>query len=258
MTAVSFAQRLYQFPLGVFGIALATAIFPALARQADDQQGFTETLRRGLRLVVFIGLPASVGLVLVRRPLAAVLLQGGAFGPDDSARVARVLLGYASGVWAYSMIHLLTRAMYARGDARTPVKVACVVVVLNVALNCTLIWTPLREAGLAWSTAVCAVIQVAALLWRTQSSVGRVVDAPVRSSWFRTAALTVLMALAVGVLMAGIPPTQRWAASLAALLGAVALGAGVVLAGAAALRMQEPRWAMGKARKQEGTKARSG
>ena len=91
------AQRLYEFPLGVFGIAVATAIFPAMARESHDRAAFVSTLRRGLRLTVFIGLPASAGLLAMREPLAATLFQGGRFtalsGPggvlfkagDDSA-----------------------------------------------------------------------------------------------------------------------------------------------------------------------------
>ena len=161
LSTLGYAQRLYQFPLGVFGIAVATAIFPALSRAADEKGAFADTLRRGLRLVVFIGLPASAGLVLVRTSLAAAVFEGGRFSPDDTARVGRILLGYAPAVWAYSMVHVLTRGFYARGNSVTPVRIAIGVVALNLALNCTLIWTPLREAGLAWSTAVCAMIQAA-------------------------------------------------------------------------------------------------
>ena len=183
MAAVSFAQRLYQFPLGVFGIAVATAIFPLLSKQVNDPEAFGSTVRRGLRLVVFIGLPASIGLMLVRQPLTAVILQGGEFTADDTARVGRVLLGYAPAIWAYSMTHVLTRALYAHGDAKKAMKVAVSMVALNVLLNCTLIWTPLKEAGLAWSTAFCAVLQAILL----SGVVGRygitVVDRAVASSW---------------------------------------------------------------------------
>jgi putative peptidoglycan lipid II flippase len=164
MASVSFAQRLYQFPLGVFGIAVATAIFPLLARQADEPEAFAATMQRGLRLVLFIGLPASAGLVLVREPLTAVILQGGAFAMENTRRVGFVLLGYAPAIWAYSMVHVLTRGFYARGDSKTPVRIAVSVVALNLVLNCALIWTPLKEAALAWSTAACSTIQALVLL----------------------------------------------------------------------------------------------
>ncbi|MHC4948127.1 MAG: murein biosynthesis integral membrane protein MurJ [Planctomycetota bacterium] len=246
MAAVTFAQRLYQFPLGVFGIAVATAIFPLLARQRDDGDAFAATVRRGLRLVVFIGLPASAGLVLVRVPLASVVLEGGAFSAADTRRVGAVLLGYAPAIWAYSMIHVLTRAFYARGESARPVRVAVGMVGLNLLLNCTLIWTPLREAGLAWSTAICAVAQSALLLAMLRRDGRPVVTRPVLASWGRTAAATAAMTLVVATCGAWLPPAETWLASLAALLIQVAAGAGTIVAAALALRMPELAWALGR------------
>ena len=246
MSAVSFAQRLYQFPLGVFGIAVATAIFPALARQAADPEAFADTLRRGLRLVVFIGLPASAGLMLVGQPLATVILQGGDFTADDSARVAFVLMGYATAVWAYSMIHVLTRAFYAVGNAKTPVKIAVSMVALNLILNCTLIWTPLREAGLAWSTAICATLQAAILLWCTQRKTPHIVSVEVIYSWTKSIIVTALMFVIAWILLANLPAATTWSGSFAQLIIVVFVGMLVVFSAAGALRMPEMWWAIGK------------
>ena len=124
MASVTWAQRLYQFPLGVFGIAVATAIYPLLAKQANMNDSFTSTIHRGLRLVVYIGLPASAGLIFVREPLAAAVFQGDKFVSDDVILVGSILLGYAPAVWAYSMVQVLTRGFYAKGDMKTPVKIA--------------------------------------------------------------------------------------------------------------------------------------
>lgn len=245
MAAISFSQRLYQFPLGVFGIAIATAIFPLLARQANDGAAFSATLRRGLRLVVFIGLPASAGIMLVREELAAVILQGGAFGDEDTARVGRILLGYSPAIWAYSMTHVLTRAFYAKGDSKTPVKVALGVVLLNVILNCTLIWTPLREAGLAWSTAISAVVQVMILLKIARRHVDHAVDGEVVRSWARSLGVTLVMAAIVWVTGFSLEPASDWFGWLTRLLAMVAAGAVAVGCGAAALRMPEWKWALG-------------
>ncbi len=246
MSAVSFAQRLYQFPLGVFGIAVATAIFPALARQVDDADAFRSTLRRGLRLVVFIGLPASVGLMIVGRPLAAVILQGGEFGVDDVDRVAFVLLGYAVAVWAYSMIHVLTRAFFAKGDTATPVRVAIAMVALNLALNCTLIWTPLREAGLAWSTGICAILQVIVLTLAIRKHVSNLFDSDVVRSWLRSGAVTLVMLLVIGALAWLLPQTNTWLGSLGQLAALVTAGIATVVVAARVLRMPEMSWAIGR------------
>jgi putative peptidoglycan lipid II flippase len=245
MAAVSFAQRLYQLPLGVFGIAIATAIFPALARTHDDDAAFTDIVRRGLRLVVFIGLPASAGLILVRDPLAAVILQGGDFTAADTDRVGRVLLGYAPAVWAYSMMHVLTRAFYARQDTMTPVKVAVGVVALNLALNCTLIWTPLREAGLAWSTAACSIVQVALLTLLLRRRIGPVIDRTVIHGWSRSFIATGLMIGALLIVLSyASPPVGGWLQSLGVLAALVVAGVVVYALAALVLRAPELRWVL--------------
>lgn len=247
MASLTFAQRLYQFPLGVFGIAVATAIFPLLARQASDADAFAATLRRGLRLVVFIGLPAGAGLLLVREPLAAAVFQGGVFDAGDAMTVAFILAGYAPAVWAYSMTHVLTRAFYARGDAITPVRVALAIVVINLVLNLVLIWTPLNISGLAWSTALCAVIQVAVLLRLARRHVQRPVDEVVVGSWCRTLVLAAAMTAAVA---AATPLAWTeggsWTDSLWALAILVPLGIAVVGLGGLLLGMPEVRWAIGR------------
>ncbi|MFW5653005.1 MAG: murein biosynthesis integral membrane protein MurJ [Planctomycetota bacterium] len=254
-----YSQRLYQFPLGVFGIAIATAIFPAFARTADVESDFTETLRRGLRLTVFIGLPASVGLIAVARPLPAVLLQGGLFEAADVARVATVLIGYAPAIWAYSMIHVLTRAFYAKGDARTPVRVAVSVVGLNVLLNLVLIWF-LREAGLAVSTAISATVNCALLLYFIRHHAPRPVDRDVLRSWSRSALATVVMSaclIATEILwrtvlldrlgnVVGDSAGQPWRAELIRLVLLVGTGVGAYAVTARLANMHELRWLLSR------------
>lgn len=244
MAAVTFAQRLYQFPFGVFGIAIATAIFPALARLADGPDGpFVETIRRGLRLVLFIGLPASAGIILVREPMTRVILEGGYFTADDTNRVAFILLGYAPAIWAYSMVHVFTRAFYARGESMTPVRIALLMVGLNLALNVTLIWTPLREAGLAWSTAICAVIQAGLLGRALKLRIGRLLDRDVLASWGRTGIAVLVMTAAVaGVTLLWPWNDATWSGAFALLGGQVAAGAVTFTLAALVLRMAELRW----------------
>lgn len=161
---LGYAQRLYQFPLGVFGIALATAVFPLLARQSNDPGKFLETLRRSIRLSLFIGLPATAGMLLVRTDLVAVLFLGKKFTADDVERTAHVLMMYAMAIGAFSLTHVLTRAFYAKGLMALPTKLALVTVVLTLALDVVLMW-PMREAGLALSASIAAGVQCALLLW---------------------------------------------------------------------------------------------
>ncbi|MDZ4753257.1 MAG: murein biosynthesis integral membrane protein MurJ [Phycisphaerae bacterium] len=247
MAALGNAQRLYEFPLGVFGLAVANAIFPVLARQSNDNAAFLTTLRRGLRMTMFIGLPASIGLFLIARPAVAVVLEGGRFTIDDTHRVAFILLGYAPAIWSYSMVNVLIRAFYASGDSVTPTRVSVLMVGLNLVGNLTLIWTPLREAGLAWSTAICSVIQCAVLLVILRQRVGAIIDRDLLMSWLRTALATSVMAAAVIGAAMWVPHVHAgWWGAVRELAILIPVGAVAVLGTALLLRMPEMRWALGR------------
>ncbi|MBN2377889.1 MAG: murein biosynthesis integral membrane protein MurJ [Sedimentisphaerales bacterium] len=160
-----YAQRLYQMPLGIFGIPLATAIFPLLSKSAvqKDHQGFADSLNQGFRLAVFVALPATLGLILVRTDLVRVLFERGRFTSESTSEVSWTLLFYSLGMSAYFLQQIAVRAFYAYQDSVTPVKIALRMIVLNLLLNLVLIW-PLRTGGLAFSTSICATIQVVVLL----------------------------------------------------------------------------------------------
>lgn len=256
VASLQWAQRLYQFPLGVFGIAVATAIFPALAEAASarpsgaepgtgaraDADRLARLLRQGLRLTLFIALPASAGLLLVRTPLVRVIYERGAFTLEDSQRVAMILAGYAGAVWAYSLSHVVTRCFYAVGDETAPVRVGASMVAVNLALNLGLIW-PLGVAGLAWSTAICAAIQSVWLLRTVKRHVTMPIDASVRRGWGRTIALTVAMTLVVGAVGWWLDASALgWWGALGWLALLVGLGALIVLGGAWLMRAAELRW----------------
>tara|TARA_X000001036_G_scaffold86407_3_gene78457 strand:- start:6928 stop:8502 length:1575 start_codon:yes stop_codon:yes gene_type:complete len=247
MASVSWAQRLYQFPLGVFGVALATAIYPLLAKQAKKHDMFSSTMRRGLRTAVFIGLPASAGLLLVRDQLATVVFQGASFTQADAIAVGTILLGYAPAIWAYSMVQVLTKGYYAKGNKITPVRVAVWCVGLNLVLNCILVWTPLRASGLAWSTAICAVVQVSFLLVLFRQYVPVLVDSEVLRSWVRTAVLTICMGALVSYLVYVLDNANGdWLNALYVLLTAVIAGVLVIAGGSTLFKMPELVWAIGR------------
>jgi putative peptidoglycan lipid II flippase len=262
---LSAMQRLYQFPLGVFGIAVATAAFPLLSRHAAAGEAgledFRATLRRGLRISLCIGLPASVGLILVRHDIAAALFGAGSFGhggfsAEGLARCSAILVGYAPAIWAYSFNHVLNRAFYARGDTATPTRVAIVMVLFGLALSLVLIW-PLREAGLAWSTSITATVQagvLGVLLSRRLSPAGRagggLLDRETLVGFARVAGATLLMTLACVLLLWLLRGEEgaalRWR-DHALRLGLVT-GAGLLsfAASAWALRLPELRWLIGR------------
>jgi putative peptidoglycan lipid II flippase len=240
-----FSQRLYQFPLGVFGISVATAVFPMLARRANDNEAFTETLRRGIRLSLFIGLPASAGLWLVRHDLIAVMFTGGGsgFSTDGAARAVAVLAGYSPAIWAYSLNHVLTRAFYAKGDTRTPVVVSVAMVALNLVLNLTLIWK-LGEAGMAWATSITAVLQCLILtrLSRTLVTGKALFDRETMRAIAQTLSLSALMVVLVVLTVWLMPDASTWGARLGSLIAASVVGGVSYLALSRAVRSTELRW----------------
>ncbi len=244
--------RLYQFPLGVFGIAVATAIFPMLAREADEPEHFARTLRRGLRLSLFIGLPASLGVLMVRDDVMSVFYRFDSKGFTEGGveRGAAVLLGYAPAIWAYSLNQLFSRAFYARGDTKTPMQVALWMVLLNFALNWSLIWLwDLRESGLAWSTSIAATVQCAVLARLCRARLGvTLLDREAVTGIARVAVATALMAASVWAVLAFAPPGLTWREH--ALRLALCCAAGLVSYPVASLLIgaHELRWLMHRGR----------
>ena len=162
-----YSQRLYQLPLGIFGISLATAIFPVMSSYAakKDLQGLCRTVSHGLRSAAFIAIPATIGLAAIARPLIAVAFEHGQFGKfrDDTNMVALTLMFYSIGLCGYFAQQVLTRAFYSMQDSKTPMHSALIAVMANIALNLTLIWF-LGTGGLALSTAICSYVQVVILI----------------------------------------------------------------------------------------------
>ncbi|MGE5193335.1 MAG: murein biosynthesis integral membrane protein MurJ, partial [Deltaproteobacteria bacterium] len=196
VSALSYAERMYQFPLGVFGVALGTVLFPLLARHAarGEFDRVRNDLSLGLRLVIVIGIPASAGLAIVSEPLTRLLFQHGQFDAADTARTAAVLVAYSAGVWAYCGIPVLYRGFYAVGERRIPVILGLSAVVLDLTMNLSLIW-PLAERGLALSTAISASFQVVCLALLIQKRIGRL-------DWRRLAVTTAKTLLATAAMSA--------------------------------------------------------
>ena len=188
----------------------------------------------------------------MRDDLTFVLLRGENFSLEGATRAASVLMGYSLAVWAYSMNQLFVRAFYAKGDTATPVKVALGAMLVNLALNLTLIWIPgLRESALAWSTAVSATLQMLVLgrLTRAKLLGGEAVfDRETGRAVARSVAMTVAMALAAWAALALFPAppvgdeSLTHARAIARLACAVGAGAGAYLTLSALLKTPEMRW----------------
>ena len=161
-----YSDRLVEFPLGVFGVALATVILPSLSQKhaSASTEAFSRTLDWALRWVLLIGIPATIALVILSGPLLSTLFQHGAFGAEDVRMASRSLMAYSAGLLAFMLIKVLAPGFYARQDIRTPVRVGIIAMVANMVFNVILIF-PLAHAGLALATSLSACLN-AGLLFR--------------------------------------------------------------------------------------------
>ena len=172
-SALYFGQRMYQFPLGVFGVALGTVLFARLAGHAEagrNERVAEETLL-GLRLTFLVGAPATVGLMLLAEPITDCLLKRGNFDQDDVVQTSAAVFAYSTGIWAYLGVSLIQRVFYAVEDARTPFRVGLIVVSLNVALNFLFLFT-VGGTGLAYATSLSAIVQFILLIALLRGRIG--------------------------------------------------------------------------------------
>ena len=160
-----YADRIVEFPLGVFAIAVSTAALPSLATQVagKDFSEFRDTLGHALRLVFFITTPATVGMIILRVPIIEVFFQRGAFDRTATLMTAEALLFYSLGLWAFSASRVMLSAFYAFQDTKTPVKVATITMVANGLLS-LLLMGPLRHGGLALSLSLSSTVQLLLLI----------------------------------------------------------------------------------------------
>lgn len=160
--SIYFGQRLYQLPLGVFVIALATAIFPALAKLHSNTDAFATTVQRGLRLGGFIAIPAATGLAAVSSALVGAIYGGdidASFTADDARTVTLITLGYTPAIAFAAVSHVLTRAFYAVDQTTPPMIAGIVGLFVNLVLSISLMF-PLKETGLALASSAGLLTQV--------------------------------------------------------------------------------------------------
>jgi putative peptidoglycan lipid II flippase len=171
---LSMAQRIYMLPVGIFGVAVAMAIFPAMARasSAGDMPELKRLLVSGLRKTLFLSIPSSFGMMLVARPLLMLVYGGGKTTLEDVDRAYWAALFFCAGIWAFEAQMVILRVFFVLKDTRTPTRLSLAMILLNFALNISLVWF-LREGGLALATTLAAVVQCAILLLILRRRLGR-------------------------------------------------------------------------------------
>jgi len=193
-----YSDRLVEFPLGILGIALATVILPNLSKShaADDTAAFSSALDWGLRLVVLVGLPATIGLVLLAEPMLSTLFQYNEFGVSDVHFAGMSLKAYSLGLLGFILIKVLVPGFTSRGDMKTPVRYGVYALLVSLALNLLLVF-PLAHAGLALATSLGACFNAALLLMKLHKDK---VYQPAKGGWL----FFIRVALASGIMAAGL------------------------------------------------------
>lgn len=164
-----YSDRLLEFPLGLFGIAIATVILPTLSKNHvhDNQQAFQSNMDWGVRMVVLLGLPAACGLALLAEPMLLVLFQRGAFALQDASNASWSLMAYASGLLSFMLIKVLAPGFFSRQDTKTPVRIGIICMVVNMGFNLALV-VPFDYVGLAMATALSASLNAGLLYFTLQ------------------------------------------------------------------------------------------
>lgn len=207
ISALLYAMRLIQFPLGLFAIALSTAIFPTLSSLAatNKMSELRETVSLGVRMVLLVLIPSSIGLILVKGPLISLLFEHGAFISENTLMTSQALFYYSLGLLAMGEVMVLTRAFYSLQDVLTPVKVSMLVLILNVGLNFLLI-SPLKHNGLALATSLSMIFNVIVLFFLLRRKLKRLEGKKILFSLVKISFITAIMGMVVYLLLKGIPP----------------------------------------------------
>ncbi|MDA0351385.1 MAG: murein biosynthesis integral membrane protein MurJ [Chloroflexi bacterium] len=173
ISAVNYAFLMMMLPVGVVGMAVATAAFPIFSQQAAAGRldALRNTVWRSLRAVLFLAVPASAGLVVLAKPMVQLLLERGAFDIGSTDLVASTLVLFGIGVFAHAGIEILSRGFYALEDTRTPVQVAVMAMVLNVVLALILV-RPFELRGLAAAASITAILEFLVLTSLLRGRIG--------------------------------------------------------------------------------------
>jgi putative peptidoglycan lipid II flippase len=195
---LSYAFRLMQLPIGVFGVALATVSLPTVARQAVEGNlvGLRATVSGAIRLVFALTLPATFGLWALSGPLVRLLYQHGRFRAFDTEQTAAALGAYCIGLCAYAAVKVLVPTYYALGDTRTPVFASFLSVIVNLTGNLILMRT-MGHVGLALSTSLTMLFNFAQLSFYLRKKLKRLEGRRMTATFARTALASLLMAVVI-------------------------------------------------------------
>ncbi len=245
VTCLYASERLYNFPLGILAISLATAVFPLFSRYAarNDLPQLRRATNRAIRMSLFLGIPAGVALILLARPAVMLIYRHGEFTANDATRAGRILQMYCLGMGAYFWNHVLLRAFFAQKDIRTPLKISCFLAAANIILVAGLVFTPLKGSGIGLATAITATVNAVWLTWVLRRRWGQIGLRSILISIARVLVASGLMAAMIWLVQTTLPQAVGREDTLLGRLIVLAVscitGAGVFLLATAVMRCSE-------------------
>jgi putative peptidoglycan lipid II flippase len=194
---LDYAFRLMYMPIGLFGISIATASLPTISAHAAtrDDSGVRSAVSTGLRMMLMLNVPATVGLIVLSSPIVRLIFERGRFTPADTAATAAALAFYAPGLIGYSAVKLISPAFYAMGSSRIPVIASAASVATNIALNLLLVRS-LGHRGLALGTAAAALLNAAILVSSLRARLGGLEGPRLLNTTLKISAASAAMAFA--------------------------------------------------------------
>lgn len=258
---LQYAFRMIYLPIGIFGVAISTATLPITSKAAalDDLAGFRRTLASALRLTFLLTIPSAVGLIVLSRPIIALIYQRGSFTADDTTQTAQALSYYALGLVAYSVIRVLTPSFYALKETRIPMLASVVAIVTNyIVASLSVRQFGFGHRGLALSIAAVAIVNSLLLLFFMRRKLGEIEGRSLLSSFSKvTLAAAVMGAICwlVSQQVESVLGTTSLKARLLDVIVPVGLGIGVFFLVARLLRVGEITQLTGIVRRKLGRKS---
>nr|WP_243638120.1 murein biosynthesis integral membrane protein MurJ [Rubrobacter taiwanensis] len=237
-----YAFMIYSLPYGIFVVAIATALMPELSERfsASDAEGYRRTLSFGLRIMAFIVVPATVGLITLSEPIVGLLYERGEFTPQDTRTVSALLVAYAAGLLGYATYFILARAFYARQNTKTPAAMNVFLLALYVALAYGLSRI-LGAQGIAWAFSAAYFVLALALLLAMRRETKSIDGRRLLNSLIRILLAGAAMFATAHLGMQILGPGSDFAQRAAILAGVGGASVAVYLGAALALRVQELR-----------------
>jgi putative peptidoglycan lipid II flippase len=241
---LQYAFRLMNLPIGIFGVSIATAVLPAVARHAaiNDRQAVSKTIERGITLMLMVNVPATVGLFLLATPIVRLLLERGQFLPADTVATAAAVQSYAIGLVGYSAARIASPVFYALQRSRVAVMLSTITIVVNLVFSLILVrWIGFR--GLAVATSLAAIVHGGLSLVLLRRQLGRIGGGHLAITFAKIVVASGVMALVVTLALRELSTWAPGAGTGSQLLRlTLTIGSGLVAVGAAATLLRIPEF----------------